>query len=635
MFTRNGLAQLALVVALLAAMLLTFPGDYQPVSPGLDASWVWGLNAFTTAGFRFGRDLIFTYGPLGYMIRPLDVGPSLGRGLMLRLVVHVAIFGCLILLLVRGRRPRSLAFFLAGFLLLAAFGLEFDYQILVAAAFVLALAIELRITSLLAVPSAVCAALILMRFGTGVSGLAMTVAGAISWWWRWRTTRGPMVLLGSYLIVIAWLGNRVFGSLAGTATFLRLSAEIARGYNDTMSSAGPVPAVLGGLLVLVGATGLTLVLSRRLWPSSTVLQVLALPILLGFKHSFVRQDWGHEPFLFGIALAGLVVALAFASRWAELRVLGVAALGVVGVFVATADQRAVDARRAALGAVVTGASGRSQLAALLHWNTTRAGLAEASRRTLETQDSLPGSWRERIGGQSVMVVPSELALCAANRLACVPYPTLQMYSTYTRALDRWTADRLAASPPEWVIAEVGAIDGRNMVWDCPETWLTLIRGWDVVAASRQPDRLLLGRRGVVRPESEEALGRTRARLGEWSPAPPVQGRVRLGVDVHSTVLGALRRTFFREGPVLLDIAWADGRQSSFRLVIDTARAGVLVSPVVTNTRELADLFDESKAPVAPRAVRIRAGGGGWWKRDVDLAWVSLHLGAPTGSEERP
>ena len=40
----------------------------------LDGSYGFGSNYFSDAGFRYGSDLIFTYGPLGYLFYPEDIG---------------------------------------------------------------------------------------------------------------------------------------------------------------------------------------------------------------------------------------------------------------------------------------------------------------------------------------------------------------------------------------------------------------------------------------------------------------------------------------------------------------------------------------------------------------------------------
>src|SRR6266849_2358442 len=77
---------------LVIVAVLTVPGSYGAIGTGLDPSWVWGINAFRPAGFRFGRDVIFSYGPLGYLTRPLDIARNLPTATFIHFAVHIAIF---------------------------------------------------------------------------------------------------------------------------------------------------------------------------------------------------------------------------------------------------------------------------------------------------------------------------------------------------------------------------------------------------------------------------------------------------------------------------------------------------------------------------------------------------------------
>ena len=50
-----------------ALALFTLPTPLDGAGAGLDPSWVIGLHLAADKGMIFGRDLVFTYGPLGYL----------------------------------------------------------------------------------------------------------------------------------------------------------------------------------------------------------------------------------------------------------------------------------------------------------------------------------------------------------------------------------------------------------------------------------------------------------------------------------------------------------------------------------------------------------------------------------------
>jgi hypothetical protein len=618
-------------LAAVVTAALTFPGDYSPTKPGLDPSWEWGLNYFSEVGTRFGRDLIFTYGPLGYLLHPLSVGSHVGQGLALRLLVSAAMFGCLIVLTLRRSSVVSGLLFLSGYLVLASFWLEFDYQLLAAAAFMLAVGIETRRTAVLIAPTIVCGALIFMKFGSGLSAALVAFASCGVWWWSWRTTRGAIIVAVTYVVTVLAFGLLLLGSIPALIEFCRLSFQIAHGYNDAMSVDGQARPVIGGLTVIAGFAAVTWLMSSRRAASAKILLLLLLPVFLSFKHSFVRQDWGHEAFVFGLVLTGLVLALAFAVDGRERWALTLGTVAAVGVFWLTEADWPVRGRIETFKTIVNGSAGRAQIGSLVRLRDTETGLQQGAAAALEASDKLPPDWLERIGQRSVLVIPSEIALCAANNLRCQPYPTMQMYITYTQELDRWTANEIRRHPPEYIIAEVLAIDGRNMVWDCPETWLALTAGWEVVGLGGSPSRLLLKQRNEPVGISEVLLAQDQARVDAWIEAPATEGLLRLSLDTHERLVGRVRRLLFRSEPISLQLRYGSGRLASFRLVLDTARSGILINPMVTNLRRLAELFDWRTAGSPVRAVRLVGPATRWMEPEFSVRWTAAMPSFPLGS----
>jgi hypothetical protein len=63
---------------------------------GLDASWVYGINHAAIHNLVFGKDIIFTYGPLGYLIPPLATEETFFANLLFQAAIHILLFTVLI-----------------------------------------------------------------------------------------------------------------------------------------------------------------------------------------------------------------------------------------------------------------------------------------------------------------------------------------------------------------------------------------------------------------------------------------------------------------------------------------------------------------------------------------------------------
>jgi hypothetical protein len=405
--------------------------------------------------------------------------------------------------------------------------------------------------------------------------------------------------------------------------FLRLSAALARGYNDAMSVNGP-HAPLAAACVLIGLTlAVTYKATKDRLAVRFPLLIFACALLFAVKHSFVRADWGHIPLFFGLLWWATSAAILLATERGARVLCFVLLISNGTLFAATADPAVVSQRAGALVDVLTGRHAASRLAALIDFRATRKGIRHASGAYVRVTDQLPEAWRREIGRMSVLVLPWELGLCPANDLVCVPYPTLQMYATLTRDLDAWTARRLRDQPPDYAIVDVDAIDGRNMLWDCPETWLALMEGWEVVRGATDKARLLLRRREAAQDWPESRVGSRVGRVGDWIDVPQTPGPVRVAIELRESVAGWMQRTFFRPDPVVLQVTTESGNARAYRIVVDTARSGLLIDAMPRRSDELADLFDCCRTAEPVRRLRLNGPGTNAFDKGFSITWSRL------------
>src|ERR1700728_2881165 len=78
-----------LVLTVLYVALISLPDPPKSYGTGLDASWMLGLNLAHARGMVAGRDVIFTYGPLGYLLYPEPVSGTPVLALMFRLGLYL------------------------------------------------------------------------------------------------------------------------------------------------------------------------------------------------------------------------------------------------------------------------------------------------------------------------------------------------------------------------------------------------------------------------------------------------------------------------------------------------------------------------------------------------------------------
>jgi len=619
--------------AVVFVALATFPPPARPPAPTLDGSWVGELNRLALHGGGFGKDVAFTYGPLGYLLFPMDLGSHLLQGALLRILVVVS----LALLAWRGLRRaadyRAVALFLVSQLGAAALGLTFEYQLLLPLQLACAVALERGSVAGLAAAGTAAAALLFAKTSAGVAALS-SLAAVLAAWASWRRPRALVALLaagGAAFLAAMLLGSACFGSVRELGPWLWATWRIAGDYSVAMSWSGPVADIaLAAPAMMALAAGSAWLWWRRL-PGAAVALAGVGPVFLAFKHAFVRQDYQHVGLFFPFLLASLGLAALEPGGARGLRGAGLAAALVVslgGAVAVAAAPRPELGGRSLLhlsdpGRTLVGAAGWHALWAWIPGHGLRRPYGLAAARG-DRGVGLGGI----LGSRAVGVVPFQLSYCLEEAVACVPNPTLQTFAAFTPELDRWTAAHyLGAGAPDFLIAHLYDLDHRAVAFDTPATWSALRSGYAVAglqpAAFLAPGStaVLLERRARPLQRSLRPLADSHLERGVWSATPPAGGRLVARVHLQPTLLQPLARTLFRIPEVYLGLRSAEGRERVVRITPSTAALGLPLDDLADTRNQLVSLLEGSRPHWRAAAIAIDGPGLAYYGARIAVEWL--------------
>lgn len=503
--------------ALQAAVLwvLSWPTASLAVYPGLDPSYRFSLQQAYIEGRRFGSEIIFTYGPLGFLSFP-DLYYTRPTFMSIALRSAVMLVACAFVLGVARRvvgHP-ALAFVAAYALVTLTFASMLAGNYLAEAIWALFVAACLaallagrdldrreRLTFVVAL-GAVAALLGLMKLNTGLTAGAIGALAAASLaparGWR---SRDRLVDLGAYLAsgALCFLAGWVAAGqhLADLVPYVRTTRDLTGGYSSAMSieeadnrweyAAAAVVVAFAVVAVLQVATAATRRQGRRpLWAVVPV-AVFGLATLALFKHGFVRHD-AHS---FGFFVGVPVLVLGFLQR----QVLAVAA-GAIGLSVAL-SWSPVNADVASALDVRQRLDGLSTQVRVLLSPAERTAVRGESRARLAQGYGLDATTVDLLAGRRVHVDPWESSVLFAHpQSTWVPPPVFQSYVAYTAALDHENATALAEPDgPEVLLRENVAVDGRHPAFQSPEYLLAMVCNFTEAHATarwtvlvRTPDR---------------------------------------------------------------------------------------------------------------------------------------------------
>ncbi len=613
---------LAGATALLYALSRFLPLSPQLHNSILDNSWMQALHLAFEQHWQFGRDLVFTFGPWGFLCggySPPTFAVSVIVWTMLSLVFWRA--GWRLARHFSGR-PLVAWFWLMGFIAVTGMAVEQSIDLRLAACSALLLLlhffVEDRPVTLIQAGLVVSfGVLSLTKFTGMVEGtivVAIIAADNVL-----RQKRFPwLALLFAASVLFFWVAAGQ--NPGGFGLFLRNSWRITDGYTEAMTQFGEEEARdIGGFLLaaalLVALTGYV-AWKRHRYFGSLPIAGLGIILYLIFKQGYVRYDDGHTV---RASLALLAVALAcLAVTWPALRRekpwLGVAGLYLLAgiLYFAASTVRGWHPKNGLLMQLARtfGATNILAPAKLLHGTDRWQKDNEIYLQQIRTTFPVPP-----LEG-SVDVYPWNQATLLAHGLAYHPRPVIQSYSAYTPELAELNAaflrsDQAASN----ILFEIRLMDDRFPSLNDGRSWPELLSRYDIQDATGT--FVLLKRSATPREFHLTPLKDLTIHFGEPILLPATaNGPLWAEMEINKSILGSAVSTLYKPPVLALALSLRDGRQFRFRLVPGMARSGFLLSPLIKDNASF---------------VALAAADGGRALADDEVASVTLSAETPSGS----
>jgi len=610
----------------LAALLLTsitVPIPATVIDTNLDPSWRAVLDYAYQHRLQFGTDVVFTYGPLGFLTVP-DFLPDLaGLRMITSLVLSFVI--CLGVTLVAWR----LALFWR-FLLIAAFvacsiptilGTDVMLQAGILCWGVLCLAesgLRLRMYAVTLVLIAMFASLTKMTF-LPEAGLCLAVI-ACDCAVRDRRALALTIALGFAAgALILWIALGQL--LSGLPGFLAGACTVAKDYNLAMGGKTDVSVLWHGTMTIVCAGATVIFRSLKAFESGGTVSQRRRGLLLvwscgllflTWKHGFVHGGpWHVRAFLavvpmLALAFGALQPKNAAAERWGS----GLALACCCYVFANPLAGLGDPLYFISLGSLRRCTSHvHSLLRPTEYWCEMMRKEQEKIRRAELTR------LRQIIGEGAVDVFGYNQSFALHNRLNYRPRPVFQSYTAYSPPLMRLNEQFYlsAVSAPDYALFRLSTLYERFPPVEDALVLRLLLQNYEPVEAegpflllklkSCTPSRLTLLREGTAQPGEPielEAFGG----LDLW-----------LEITLESTLLGRMRQFLYKPPQVWLKVEGdgSEGRADKFWAPARMLEAGFLASPLVLDNLDVLHVYT-GEAMVRPRAYSLDAGPAGRYYR---------------------
>ena len=614
---------LIFILTAIFILILTFPDVGYPVKATLDGGYQYALNIIFSGRLKTGIDVIFSYGPLGFLHYPQPIGHNLAWGILFWGISKWLFISSLLLIVNHRQKKGNL---LTGFVLAFLFANFIDvwslptfllvtllllHRLKGRALFLIAAAIFCSLTFLIKVNYVMVNASILAVY-------AFFLAGGRS---KKGFFQASLLFITSVLsFLLFWLASE--GSLVGIMPYFKGMMEITSGNASAMTVSPPNNwSLLGSFLLLFFIQSVFV----KAGDGYFLFILMFIPFWAVWKYTFMREDTPHLYNIVDFIIYYYLLLTIFAKRIQPLgfliMILSVVLLSLNMTFLPRfGDINFIKNEFSRLYRLSGPANFYRQA---IHYPKYKAALEKQSRENM--QNFLLGEEiKNIIGKRTVDVYPWDLAYIYANALNFRPKPVLQSYVAYTPWLDTQDANFYrSAQAPDYLLwtrvhwgGETGSIDGRYLLNDEPQALLSIMQNYTPVKRGR--NAVLWQRDGKGILNKGFSSGSVAGHWGEWV-SPPVKegGILRAKVKLDRSVIGNLKKALWKEDETYIEYKTAQ-KIYRYRLVPDNAMSGLWISPYLAQLER--QLQGEKVG-----AVRLIHSPNDFFEPELTFEWVFYPL----------
>lgn len=609
-----------LVYSLSFSIVFLFSANLYKIEQGVDASWIFSINYAFANHFLWGKNLVFSYGPYGFLVFPKDIANNL-----IYHIIYQAFFTAfsaitVVFFLNSFKYFNRLYFLILIPILLYIIAIQpYEWRIFILLILLLLLALNKNNSYYI---------FILIGIFTGFSTLIKFSLGLGIF---------PILILSCFFtnklhVFIKRLAYTVSSLFISTIIFWLIYQNKIEGLKEYL---------LGGIYYSNGhSSAMTLYLDR--WEQSLIYFILLFILItlwilqlkkngnwkklliilpaffVAWKASVVRQDTHMLTLIFFSMFAVLILTLYSIVDKKFNKTTHYFAIAILLIVLGTSQSSVLQDVKEGLSAPILSWTNKNQ--------TIFDFLKINSREKVKGIKSIPipDDVLAKIENASIDFYPTENTFATNNSLNWKPRPVFQSYVALTPELDSLNYNFFAKNPPEYLLFHYfqgfQSIDNRNILFDEPKTITKIMDIYDLVGTNSLYSILRL--RNENRFGTKIMILEDKILWDEWLRVPQDQHSILLAsASWDKTIVEKIGRFVFREEPVFLSLKFSDNHVETFRIVSDNAISGLWINPFISTGADFNAFFNNQRI----KNVQYIRFNGKKFSNSINLKWYKLPL----------
>lgn len=597
-----------LICAVIGASTLQIVAIF--VGPDLDASGLVAIQWISAHNLQVGTDIIYQFGPLGYLYVQTYVYPSLWiQALSYNFFIHFFYIFSIGLLLIKLRTNWKDKILVFSLLLLLSnvitSVIRIHQQETLSVIVILYLIIAGKIGNKYVAPILSFLALLLAFESLMLYHLAfvsisiITIYSLISI--AKKEFKKPLIFSGSFIfcLLILWVASEQ--DITNFPSYFINIFSFSSGYTYAQAIDGPIIQTISGL-VAISFLGILFIYSLTKKFKNVIIFMLLNAILLfvEFKHGFVRHDGHVLHFYFTYGTFFICTYLIFKYDIPQTahnnKRLVLLAILIIGSVLLVVSIGIVDSKLTV--PKISNILSYGEIFPLIFDKSYEVNKTSEHLAYLKSYHALDEYTIQHIGNKTMDVIPWDLMIPWLYDFNWSPSPMPWAFQVYSPQIDELNVQHFLdeKEAPQEILYAYKSIDNRYPLFDEPLTFATILKNYQYTHTSN--DHVLLSRSPRQDIGEKEDLGTVVVDIGKPIKIPKYdKGYVFAQVDLEFSTLGKVLIAMYKPSQAHVMFKFSDSTYSKeFRFIPGVSSGGVFVSQYVDNIHDLESIFSGKITP---------------------------------------
>jgi len=602
-----------IIVLSIFLLFLTMKIPASPISIGIDPSYMFAFNYFFQHHIPIGENILFTFGPLGFLLFPMPLGDNILIATIIHSIIKfLFIFGSLFLY---HQNKKILNFFHYFIVLIALYIIASSISLpylLIFTPLIFLLNYHTNKNILFGIFSSILIALALLtKSSLGIIGISILFSFSIYTWIK-KDFKTAAILIFFTIFSFLTIWFLLYNNIIYIPQYLYAIIEFSQGNSSAMTQN---PNNNWWIFTLFIIFFITYPFLSKYKLIQILFGITFLATIAMFKYAISREDhiFEFELFLYHfIFIIFLIEKNITLKNILHLLMIYLTFIAFI-YFTPSRDKIPTHIIQKHFSSI------KFNNFNILDVHTSNEKLRQKSEKLIKSR-KLDTKTTTTIGNSSIESYPVSTTIFAANKFNWRPRPIFQSYITYTSYLDNINAHFFnSKSAPEYLIwSGAPTLSNHYLLNDNPATIYQILNHYYVINKYNTYSLMQHTEKNLL---SSTHISKKTYTWNQWITIPNFihydeYTYMIAKINLKRSLLQKLKKLIYKEFEVFIDYKLINDKIIRYRLIVDTTQNGIWITPLL-------DKLFEYPISNKVEAIRITHHGHDYFTKDFSIEWEQV------------